>query len=80
MYAFARKSNATPRRMRPISIIATGKYSAWSTSPWAMGNTTNSRPTPSTSQVSLASQGQCWRSACLSVLLARGSSKPTPRS
>ena len=80
--ALTRKSNATPRRMSPISMNATGRYRAVSTMPWARGKAMSRTPTPSTSHVSLASQNgpmlAIMVSFCASV--ARGISSPTPRS
>jgi len=80
--ALTRKSNATPRNMRPTSISATGRYSAPSTMPCAFGNAISSTPTPSTSQVSFASQNGPMLATITSfcALVARCISIPTPRS
>ena len=77
-----RKSKATPRMISPTSISATGRYSAVSTMPCAFGKATSRMPTPSTSQVSLASQNGPMEaiSTSFSASLARGISMPTPRS
>ena len=65
-----------------ISMIATGRYSACSTRPCAIGKATSSTPTPSTSQVSLASQNGPMLAIMVSFCAspASGSSRPTPRS
>jgi hypothetical protein len=80
--AFTRKSNATPRSVRPISMKATGKYSAPRMTPCASGNTVSRMPTPSTSQVSLASQKGPMLAIMVSLSSspARRISTPTPRS
>ena len=63
-------------------MVVTGKYSDDSTSPWAAGNAISNTPTPSTSQVSLASQNGPIAAimTSFSAALANGSSMPIPRS
>ncbi|MNR31487.1 hypothetical protein D3C85_1489990 [compost metagenome] len=80
--AFTRKSKATPRSVRPMSISVTGRYSSPSTRPCAFGKATSRMPTPSTSQVSLASQNGPMEATItsFSASVARCMSMPTPRS
>ena len=80
--ALTRKSKATPRRISPTSISATGRYSAVRIMPCAFGNAISRMPTPSTSQVSLASQKGPMLAIIVSLCgsSARCSSRPTPRS
>ena len=80
--AFTRKSKATPRTIRPISMAATGRYRVSNTGASAIGKATSSTPTPSTSQVSLASQKGPMLATMVSFcpLSPSGSSRPTPRS
>ena len=80
--ALARNSKATPRRMRPTSITATGRYSAVRMVPCATGKATSSSPIAITSQVSLASQNGPIEATIRSFSLssAKGNSTPTPRS
>ena len=80
--ALTRKSNDTPRSASPMSMMVAGRYSAVSTTPWALGKAISSTPMPSTSQVSLASQkGPMLETiTSFSVSVAKGSRMPTPRS
>ena len=80
--SLARNSKATPRSTRPTSISATGRYSAPSTMPWALGKAISSTPTPSTSQVSLASQNGPMLATIMSCSAGAAwcISMPTPRS
>ena len=80
--AFARNSNATPRNIRATSMSATGRYSAVRITPWACGKATSKMPTPSTSQVSFASQNGPIDATIMSCSsgVASGTRMPTPRS
>ena len=82
MGALARNSNATPRRINPISITATGRYSAVRMSPCAVGKATSRMPIASTSQVSFASQNGPIEATMRSRSASseKGNSRPTPRS
>ena len=81
--ALTLKSKATPRRISPASIRVTGRYRLVRMMPCASGKATSRMPTPSTSQVSLASQNGPMAEIMVSRSasdVAPGSSMPTPRS
>src|SRR3569833_2080617 len=67
VWARARNSKATPRKMRPSSMAVMGAYKAGIAPAYASGKAASSPPPPSTSQVSLPSH----TGAIAFVLVAR---------